>query len=307
MIYSHNLTVMYIDWATLKTKIATVNSPFQYEETSDLYEIFIIDEVVVYAHQIFKGTVPENGSITQQDNDDNKQDFLDNYEPTANKPFSTWPKYVSQKNDEQLKPFGRLHKHLDSSTKISDVTLSDKTGSDFTSTGSPAVYDYLTQNHCANSGLITAVDGTTVTAFYPDDGNGLANGAAKLLKPWVVDLKLVDDASANIDNVWGCYLTAKDFGEDDFMRSIIIDKDGIGVALGWYTQQEFDAMGEYVVKEYDECWINQADKIVLIDGPDKKPGELPMGLYLRMHYYCTDATKTDIKLWLDYRITVRDV
>jgi hypothetical protein len=62
----------------------------------------------------------------------------------------------------------------------------------------------------------------------------------------------------------------------------------------------------YVVKEYDECWVNHLDKLTRLMTPDGAPGEIPSGLYLRVKYYPKDATKTDIKIWIDYIITVKD-
>jgi hypothetical protein len=72
----------------------------------------------------------------------------------------------------------------------------------------------------------------------------------------------------------------------------VVDKDGIGVLVGWYTQAQFDAMGNlYVVEEFGEDWYMIPDALEHL--MLYKAAIVP-GLYIRMKYTSTGSTNVDI-------------
>jgi hypothetical protein len=210
---------------------------------------------------------------------------------------------TTPKNEYSLVPYGALHVHIDSSNQLAELTLSNKSGStyNYTCTKTPKFFDCLFADHSARRDGVESVDGGSLTTFY----GVFENGVVTLSQPVDIDFPFPGDEP--FYHLWGCYISAKDFGEDDLVRLQIVDKDGVGVALGWYTQAEFDAMGQlYVVKEYDECWVGHMEKLTRMMTPDGSPGIIPAGLYARAKYYPKDVAKTDIKVWMDYIITVKD-
>ena len=84
----------------------------------------------------------------------------------------------------------------------------------------------------------------------------------------------------------------------------VVDLDGVGVTLGLYTQEQLEAMN-YVVKEYDECWISTLVKINELGVVNAAPAKILNGMYLRAKYYAKDASKTNIRLWVDYKISLK--
>lgn len=213
---------------------------------------------------------------------------------------------TSPKNEYNLKPYGVTHKHIDASTQIFDIILSNKNGVTYNYSCTEALYfdDCLFQDHFETRDGVLAGDviAGTVTTF---SGN-LAAGTAKLSKPIDMDYKFTDDSYTTF-YVWGVFCSFLGYGEDDLARLQIVDLDGVGVSYGWYTQAEFDAMGGfYIVQEYDECWVAQLDALKKVMTPDGAPANVPLGLYMRVKYYPTDATKTDIKMWVDYIVTVKE-
>lgn len=208
-------------------------------------------------------------------------------------------------NEHNLRPIGMQHKHIDASTLCTTLTLSNKNNSTYTysSSATPAYRDCITQAHAEVRDGVYEVDTAnhTVTTFFGE----VSNGEATLCKPVHLDYE-VTSQYADINYLWGVFVNVKDFGEDDIIRFMIVDKLGFGVSAGWYTQAEFEAMGSlYVVKEYDECWVNQIADLKKLMTPDGAPGEIPAGLHLRASYYARDTTKTDIKVWIDYIMTFK--
>jgi hypothetical protein len=182
--------------------------------------------------------------------------------------------------------------------------LSNKSGQDidYSCSETPEYYDCIFQDDSVIRDGIVSVDGSTITTF-----NGvLEEGSAKLSKPIDIDYKIETQEDATFIYLWGLFIDISDYGEDDIARLQIVDLDGLGVSLGWYTQAQFEAMGSvYVVKEYDECWIKTIAKLNQIDVVNGSPAQIPNGLFLRAKYYPKDTTKTNIRVWLDYKITLK--
>lgn len=80
----------------------------------------------------------------------------------------------------------------------------------------------------------------------------------------------------------GIQYYAKDAEIGDKASFQVVDKDGVGVVLGWYDQATFDAMGNlYVVEEFGDSWFmipNTMEDLMLY-----KASVVP-GLYIRMKY-----------------------
>ena len=210
---------------------------------------------------------------------------------------------TAPKNEYGLRPYGLVHKHIDASSYIYDITLSnkDELEIDYSCSETPEFYDCIFQEDSEVRDGVYSVSGNTITTF-----NGiLSNGSAKLSKPIDLDYKIVTREQVALVYLWGMYFSAEDFGEDDIGRLQVCDPDGVGVTAGLYTQEQLEAMN-YIVKEYDECWISQVDNVIKLDSVNNTPAEVLNGFVLRVKYYPKDATKTNIKVWLDYRISIKD-
>lgn len=204
-------------------------------------------------------------------------------------------------NDRTLRPYPPIHKHIDSSQQIFEITLSNKQGDTYTYSCSvnPAYYDCIFQNHSEIRDGVLEVDTVnhTITTF----GGKLQEGTAKLSKPVVMETYI--DGDFPVHYLYGCFFSVKRYGDDDTVRMQIVDKDGVGVSLGWYTQEQFDAMGEYVFSEYDEGFSEHLEKMCYIETP-RTEGMVPGGMYPRLLYYPKDVTKTDIDFKADLNIEV---
>lgn len=80
----------------------------------------------------------------------------------------------------------------------------------------------------------------------------------------------------------GIQYYAKDAIIGDTSHFQVVDKDGAGVALGWYTQEQFDAMGEYIIEDFGYDWYmipNTMEDIMLY-----KARIIP-GMYIRVKYH----------------------
>ena len=90
----------------------------------------------------------------------------------------------------------------------------------------------------------------------------------------------------------GIQYYAKDAEIGDKASFQVVDKDGVGVTLGWYDQATFDAMGNlYVVEEFGKDWYMMPNE--KIDLMLYKAAIIP-GLYIRMKYTSTGATNVKI-------------
>lgn len=230
----------------------------------------------------------------------NQINYLKNKTPIEVKP--TVPK-----NEFSMIPHGMTHKHIDASSKVVDITLSNgdinKRVFDFSCSVTPGYYDCIFQNDSELRDGVLSVDGNQLTLF---NGATLDDGGAKLSIPVNIDYTFPVDGTRPF-YMWGAFFSASDYGDDDIIRLQIVDTMGVGIALGYYTLEEFQYMGgEVVLKEYDECWIRHIDKIGKLLTPDGSPGELAPGLTLRAKYYCKDPSKTNIKVWIDYLMGDKD-
>lgn len=79
----------------------------------------------------------------------------------------------------------------------------------------------------------------------------------------------------------------------DYIEVEIIDLDGFGVTAGWYSQAEFDAMGNeyvvkhYIAKRYVHPTCSYANSITA-----ETPGKIPVGLYIRFKYTAINSGST---------------
>lgn len=82
------LTQRYYDWTSWKIVYSLKNFIYQYDNGELIYTIWGYDGPEVHLCQIWKGIVPESilnsSSITQEQNDLDKEDFEDNYLSNAN-------------------------------------------------------------------------------------------------------------------------------------------------------------------------------------------------------------------------------
>jgi hypothetical protein len=214
-------------------------------------------------------------------------------------------KPTAPKNEYSLKPYGLAHKHIDSSDQIYDITLSnkDELEIDYSNcTTTPQFYDCIFQEHSEIRDGVQSVDGDTITTFM---GRLDPAKTAKLSRPVNIDYKIETMEEVDFVYLWGIFISAEDCGDDDITRLQICDPDEVGVAAGLYTSEQIQAMA-YIVKEYDECWAKHINELIEFNGPDGAPGEILNGMVLRVKYYCKDTSKTDIKVHVDYKITIKE-
>lgn len=80
------ITVMQ-SWTSFKAIVASKALPVQYDDDGVHYNIFAIDDPIVYLVTLQKGTVPSGGGFDQTQNDANKADFEASWKANANKPL----------------------------------------------------------------------------------------------------------------------------------------------------------------------------------------------------------------------------
>lgn len=101
--FGNNFIVVMMTWQDLKTILNQKQMSLQYVEETvrGVYELFVIDEIIVYRCIIYTGSVPaafgsvgaaadpipEELIVSQAQNDSDKVDFESNYKISANKPL----------------------------------------------------------------------------------------------------------------------------------------------------------------------------------------------------------------------------
>ena len=85
--FGSSLILINKSWSSLKSISSTRNLPLQYETDTDmgLYQVFCVDNTIVYVSQIFTGSVPLGEDQSQNDSD--KSDFETNYKSVINAPL----------------------------------------------------------------------------------------------------------------------------------------------------------------------------------------------------------------------------
>lgn len=220
-------------------------------------------------------------------------DFEDNYKSLCNPIKIDKVKPTVPSNDFEMKPYGICHDHIDASTGyVYDITLSNKTGNDYSYSCSvtPAAFDSICNTDTSLLDEVEEVDSenNTLELF----SGALSNGDHKLIKPRKITFKFPSEYTSY--QLWGVYCHLKDFGEDDHVCFQIVDIDNV---LGYGAN--------FVLKEYDEVWAHvMAKSTDAFYTPDSAPGEIPAGLYAVVLYYPKDTSKTDIKIWIDYILTI---
>jgi hypothetical protein len=121
-----------------------------------------------------------------------------------------------------------------------------------------------------------------------------------------IDLKVVNQSGESYEYkyLWGGKVFGSNIEYGDYASFSIVDKDGFGVAAGWYTQQQFEGMGSlYVVKTYVvKQYVNPGTDNVL---EAEAPGKIPVGLYLRCTYTSAGVTNNP-KIFINYRLDNKD-
>lgn len=87
--FGQHLVVVPKQWSAFKEVLAKKSMTLQYDESSESYQIFSIDNPIAYECIIFKGSVPDGmkTAYTQQQNDTDKAEFEASYKPKANSPI----------------------------------------------------------------------------------------------------------------------------------------------------------------------------------------------------------------------------
>lgn len=81
-VFGQNLILIGKTWTGLKSLSSIRNLTIQFDELEDKYQIFCLEESIVYLCELFKGTV--FAGADQEENDLNKSDFEINYKEVTN-------------------------------------------------------------------------------------------------------------------------------------------------------------------------------------------------------------------------------
>lgn len=122
-----------------------------------------------------------------------------------------------------------------------------------------------------------------------------------------IDLKLenLDGENEIHKYLWGGMVFGDNIKNGDYAQFSVVDLDGIGVTLGWYTQQEFETMGsEYVFRPYViKQYIPSSHPYIL---KTESPGALLVGFYLRCSYTSTATEGSAPKIYINYDLHNKD-
>jgi len=199
-------------------------------------------------------------------------------------------------NEHLLVPKGMRKIRFQADTKCAAITLSNRVGDtfDYTCGLTPKVGAYITQDDCSLRFFITAVGGGTITLEAQDEASvDDLNLASTILlsNPFSSDCQ-IENASDSILYLWGLTFQARGYGEDDVLYLKVMMPTINGLV---------------VIKEYERTWVSNIHKIGLVETPDKAPGEIPAGLYMRVSYYTFKTDSTIIHCNYDYILTVKNV
>lgn len=117
-----------------------------------------------------------------------------------------------------------------------------------------------------------------------------------------VDLKLDDTDELGIQffSIKGGVLFGTNIEYGCYGSFSVVDKDGVGVALGWYTQEQFDQMGNlYVVKKWVRKRYFKPDCVCEMES-EAYSDPVPKGLYLRCNFH--NAGSNTVTLFINYDI-----
>lgn len=203
---------------------------------------------------------------------------------------------TAPKNEYELLRLGRAKSNFLSSGYCEEIIITNKIDNTFTYSSlliEPEVGSQIACNEDTVWTYITEVD-TVNKKITVEDASNMFPGVVLLSNPVNIDY-ILSTSYGDTLNLWGCYFTAKNYGEDDHVILQVIDTYGItGLPAGT------------VVKQYDECWVNQIDQIIDLGTPDGAPGIISATFTLRVAYYPTLTTETNVSVWLDYKLLKKD-
>lgn len=87
--FGSGLIILEKNWIQFKSIVSAKGLAIQYDERPHMYEIFAVENQIVYITYIHKDTIPEVFDNTQEINDQYKLDFETNFKNTINKAIST--------------------------------------------------------------------------------------------------------------------------------------------------------------------------------------------------------------------------
>lgn len=95
-IFGSGFIIIHKSWTDLKNIVYSRHLVFQYDETDELYQVFAVDDAIVFLTTIYKNNIPTSSDISQIQNDLDKDDFLNNYQSKTNLPASSLSKNRSK-------------------------------------------------------------------------------------------------------------------------------------------------------------------------------------------------------------------
>ena len=99
MNYNGGLVIINCTWEKLFNIISVKSVLLQYDEQDQFYELFVIDDVIVYVHIVFKAGYEPSAFTEEQiaENTANRESFIADYESVANQPLSAQTSLVCNK------------------------------------------------------------------------------------------------------------------------------------------------------------------------------------------------------------------
>ena len=273
-----------VSWETIKDFVSKRKIPLLGVEEDECYNLAAVEGAFTLTSKIIK-TDPKNAE---------QQEFEDDYLDKLNIGVIEKVTPSAPSNDFEMKPYGLIYANIDSSDDlIYEITLSNKNDNEYSYSGSeqPKEYDTICAENCKYFDEVEEVDvaNSKLTTFK----SIIPNGTHELLRPHVIDFQI--PTTHELWQLWGVWVHAKDFGERDHVSFQVVDIDNI-LGLG----------SDFVLKEYDEMWCECIAKTTgPVLTPDGAPGEIPGGVYVRMLYYATDISKTNIRFYGDLILTIK--
>lgn len=191
-------------------------------------------------------------------------------------------------NDYQLTKFGSTGKKINTDNHVTEITLSNKNGYDYTFTLAHTIsinHEDSVFFYDANGDFkrieVESVNGTTITLEEQID-----IGTYGLSVHAHIDY-LLPYLGFNWWYLFGAKFNAKNNGEDDWCICEIVTPEGEDV------------------KVYDDVWVEQMNQVIHYTSPDGGAGQLPPTYILRIDYFPTERGKI-IKVKVDYDLEVKD-
>jgi len=213
-------------------------------------------------------------------------EFYTYYLPSSNSPIITEVKPTAPKNEYVPIDGGTTARKFTTTQSCSDITLTEKNGNTYTFSCPlvPAITNYVfgwDSSGYFQRFAVILVDGSTITLSGEP-----TEGSYKLSKSIEIDY-VIPNTSANILSLWGMNINVTNPNQFDWSHFHTVNTEGT------------------ISTTYDLGWISQFISTQYISTPDNSAWDIPKLYTIRVSYYPTVSSATEITVQIDYNLTVR--